>query len=192
MIQTNKVVSFDYILKDGEGKILDTSENGLMTYLHGRGALPDKLEAELDGKDKGAQVLVTLAPSEAYGDYQESLRQIVGPEMFGEGEVIQAGMVFKNETENGPGFIQVTDVKDKEITIDGNHPYAGKTLVWDIVVLSIRTADDEELAQGFATEMNSVHDGDCGSGKICATTGEICEGKNDCEKQEDVCDSHDH
>jgi len=187
MIQTNKVVSFDYILKDGEGQILDTSENGLMTYLHGRGALPDILEEQLGGKEPGQQVLVTLTPEQAYGDHNAELVQVVGPEMFGEGEMIQAGMVFQNETENGPGFIQVIEVKDKKITIDGNHPYAGKTLVWDIVVLSVRKADDEEIARGYALNMQSEN-----AGKICATTGEICEGKGDCDDKTDACESHEH
>ena len=187
MIQTNKVVSFDYILKDGDGQILDTSENGLMTYLHGRGALPDVLEAELEGKEPGQQVLVTLLPEQAYGDHNPELVQVVGPEMFGEGELIQAGMVFQNETEKGPGFIQVIEVKDKEITIDGNHPYAGKSLIWDIVVLSVRKADDEEIASGYALNMQSEK-----MGKICASTGEICEGKSDCDDKSDTCASHEH
>ena len=98
MIQTNKVVSFDYLLKNGTGEILDSSKNGLMTYWHGRGALPEVLEAELEGKEQGQQVLVTLSPAQAYGDHNPDLVQVVGPETFGEGEVIQAGMVFQNET----------------------------------------------------------------------------------------------
>lgn len=149
-IRNDYAVSLDFILKDGEGNILDSSQEELMHYLHGRGILPPKLEAALTGKSCGEQVTIELSPEEAYGAHNPELVEQVGPEAFENGLQIYEGMIFQRETENGLQYSQVTKIEDNVITIDSNHPLAGKSLSWDVVVMAVRPATADELESGVA------------------------------------------
>ena len=116
-------------------------------------------------KIRGAHVTLTLPPVHCFGDRNEELVRIVGPELFEEGLEVKAGLSFQNMTEHGPQLIRVTKVEGSEITIDSNHPYSGLTLTWDVMVLSLRHASAEEMEQGVATGMYT--DKGCGGRKSC-------------------------
>lgn len=150
-IDKNKVVAIDYELKDDNGQVLDTSENrGPLSYLHGSGGIIPGLERELDGKEEGEQLVVSVPPEDAYGQRNEALRQQVPRSQFGKFESVDVGMQFQVESNAGPVVITVVDVADDVVTVDGNHPLAGVNLNFDVTVREVREATDEELEHGHA------------------------------------------
>ena len=162
MITKNQVVSLDYSIKDDKGNTLESSSDGPLTYMHGLGQLPDALEKALEGKASGANVSVDFKPGECFGEYEEELVAVIGPESFDEGLEIEVGMTFQTMTDHGPQVIHVTKIDGDKITIDGNHPYCNMALVWEVTVLSSREATESELQAGSVGGMHSVDGGCCG------------------------------
>ncbi len=155
-ITQNTVASIEYTLKDQEGEVLDTSEGREpLTYLHGSGNLVPGLEAALEGNGEGDSVSVTVEPAEGFGERDENLIQQVPKTAFEGVDSIEAGMRFQASDENGQGrIVTVTEVADDQVTVDANHPLAGVPLNFDVNVVEVRAASDEEIEHGH------VHTGD--------------------------------
>lgn len=149
-IGKNKVVAIDYTLTNPEGQVLDTSKGAQpLTYLHGVGGIIPGLEAALDGKTKGEQLTVTIAPEQAYGARNEQMVQEVPRKMFQGVADIQPGMQFRAQGPQGQQqVVTVVGVNPETIKIDANHPLAGVTLKFDVNVMDVREATQEELAHG--------------------------------------------
>lgn len=150
-IEIKKAVTLAYTLTDKDGNVLDQADAAQpFIYLHGTGGIIPGLEKALDGKTKDDQFEVSLEPSEAYGDRSEQLIQAVPKEMFGgmSDEDMFVGAQFHAETNQGMQVVTVNAINDDSITIDGNHPMAGKALNFDVTVLDVRDATDDELAHG--------------------------------------------
>jgi FKBP-type peptidyl-prolyl cis-trans isomerase SlyD len=147
-IEKNKVVSIRYVLRSPENEILDRSEEGSpLEYLHGAGSLIPGLERELEGKQPGDSFILDLEPRDGCGLYDDSLVMDMKREKFDTGGEITEGMEFEGRTENGEYRIfRVTAVKKNVITVDGNHPFAGRKLNFDIAVEAVRDATEDELA----------------------------------------------
>jgi FKBP-type peptidyl-prolyl cis-trans isomerase SlyD len=150
-VSKDRVVSIDYTLTGDQGQLLDTS-NGRepLAYLHGAGNIIPGLESALEGKNEGEQVNVTIQPGQAYGEHDPKLIQIVPRKAFTGTPSITPGMQFQGNTNQGPRIITVTKVEGDDITIDANHPLAGKTLNFDVKVVAIRAATPEEISHGHA------------------------------------------
>lgn len=149
-IEKNKVVSIEYELKDDEGNLIDTSEkSGLFSFIQGIGNVIPGLEKALEGKSTGEKFNVRVTPEEAYGERDDSLLQIVPRSEFSNdvGE-IQPGMKFQAQTDHGIQIITVAKVEGEEVTVDINHPLAGKHLNFDVNIVDVRDATEEELAHG--------------------------------------------
>ncbi len=150
-VQENTVVKFDYTLKDEAGEVLDTSEGREpLAYLHGVGQIVPGLEQAMAGLNPGDEKQVTVEPDQAYGERNDQLIQPVPRDRFQGVEQIEPGMQFTAQTEAGPRRVTVTDVGDEQVTIDANHPLAGRTLHFDVAIVDVREATDEELEQGNA------------------------------------------
>lgn len=148
-IARNRVVTLDYKMFGEENQVLESSQDdGPLVYMHGIGELPEGLEEELDGKQAGDEVQVTLPPEDAYGDYDASLVQPVPREQFEELDDIQVGMRFEAETEEGPRVVHVIGMEDGNVIVDGNEPYAGRTVRFEVKVLGVRQASDDEIEHG--------------------------------------------
>jgi len=157
-IQANAVVIMDYTLKNDEGKVLDqSSPDAPLSYLHGHNNLISGLEAALEGKAKGDQILAVIPPEDAYGVYEENLIQAVPRQMFQGIDEIEAGMQFQAQTAQGVQVVTVTEVSDDTITIDGNHALAGETLHFDVTIKEVRQASAEELSHGHAHRPGGHH-----------------------------------
>ncbi|NRA54211.1 MAG: peptidylprolyl isomerase [Gammaproteobacteria bacterium] len=147
-IEKDIVVTLHYRLSDGQQEIENSFDDGVpMVYLHGHNNLITGLESELTGKQPGDQLSVTVAPEDGYGAYDESLKQDVPIESFA-GLDPQPGMQFTADTENGPQQINVLAVNDEFVTVDGNHPFAGKTLSFEVEITELRGATPTELEHG--------------------------------------------
>ena len=155
-IANNRVVSINYTLKNDAGAIIDTSEGGEpLTYLHGAQNIIPGLERALDGKVADDALQVTIEAADAYGEYNKELTQVVPSEMFEGVDKVEPGMEFQAETEHGIQVIRVAAVDGDNVTIDGNHPLAGERLHFDVSVVEVREASEDELAHGH------VHGDDC-------------------------------
>jgi FKBP-type peptidyl-prolyl cis-trans isomerase SlyD len=148
-IASKKVVFIHYTLKNTDGELLDKSGgDDPLGYLHGAGNIIPGLEVALDGKQAGDRVNVQVAPQDAYGVRDEALVQEVPRDAFEGVDQIEPGMRFQAESDQGPRVITVTSVAAETVTVDGNHPLAGETLVFDVEVERVRDASPEEMEHG--------------------------------------------
>lgn len=146
-ISANKVVTLDYTLTDDKGAVLDQSQNGQFAYLHGANNIIPGLENALTGKSEGDNLNVQVSPEQGYGVRDESLSQVVGADMFDSADELEVGMQFQAQSADGSGMvITITKIDGEEVTIDANHPLAGVTLNFDVTVVNVRDATEQELA----------------------------------------------
>ncbi|PXA03772.1 peptidylprolyl isomerase [Coraliomargarita sinensis] len=161
-ITDGTVVSMDYALRSDGGSVIDQSQPGQpLTYLHGHKNIIPGLEAALQGKTVGDEVEVRVSPEEGYGEPNPALEQVVPKERFQGIENIEVGMQFQASTEQGPVSVRVVKVEGEEVTVDGNHPLAGKHLNFNVTVQDVRSATDEELEHGHVHQSG----GCCGGGE---------------------------
>ena len=148
-ITNNSAVTFHYTLTDTEGAQLDSSEGQEpLAYLHGHNNIIPGLENALEGKTAGDSLEVSIAPAEGYGEVVAEMIQEVPRSSFDGIEDIQPGMQFQAETNQGPVPVVITAVSEESVTVDGNHPLAGKTLNFAVTVESVREASADELEHG--------------------------------------------
>ena len=149
-IADNLVVSMHYRLTDAEGELLDSSEGAdPLNYLHGAGNLIPGLETALVGKVEGDELQVQVEPADAYGEVQAELVQVVDRAAFQGVETVDVGMIFEAQDPNGASRrIVVTAVEGVQVTVDANHPLAGRQLNFDVQVVGVREATPEEIAHG--------------------------------------------
>lgn len=148
-IAPNSVAEIDYTLTGDDGQVLDSTEGReSLAYLHGAGTIIPGLENALSGKQAGDEIRITLQPEDGYGVRDESLLQSVPAEQFAEVDDLQIGMRFRVQMKEGPMVFTVMKIADNQVTVDGNHPLAGKTLHFDVKVQDVRDATAEEIAHG--------------------------------------------
>lgn len=145
-----KAVILDYITRDQSGEVIDSSANdGYLTYIHGTESLIPALEQALAGHDQGDKLKVDIPCADAYGDRDEDLVEAVPRVNFPDIEQIEVGMQFQTEVEEGvPFLVTVTAVDDETVTVDGNHPMAGRDLHFELEVVEVREATSEEIEHG--------------------------------------------
>jgi len=141
-----------YKLTDDDGNVLDSSEGSEpLAYLHGVGGIIPGLEKALVGKVEGDSLQVRVEPAKGYGEVMPDLIQTVEREAFQDAEPIEVGMEFQAQTPDGPvQHIVVKKVDDHEVIVDANHPLAGVVLHFNIEIVGVREATEEEVAHGHA------------------------------------------
>lgn len=148
-ITTNMVAQFHYTLKDDQGTELECSASGHpMTYLHGINSLLPGLEQALEGRNSGDRFTVTLTPDQAFGELQPDSEMRVPLSQLKGAKKWEPGMQAVIQTPQGHQQVTVVKVGHTMVTVDTNHPMAGKTLIFDIEVVEVREASAEELAHG--------------------------------------------
>ncbi|MDA8417098.1 MAG: peptidylprolyl isomerase [Betaproteobacteria bacterium] len=156
-ITRNSVVTLSFSLRDDENTLLEESDPDI-SYLHGGydGIFP-MVEEKLEGQGVGYQCTVTMTPEQAFGEYDASLRRVEPRSWFP--DEVSVGMRLEGEGDNGESHLfVVTDVTDDSVTVDGNHPLVGKTLVFQCEVLGVRRATPEETEHGHVHgEHGHVH-----------------------------------
>ena len=157
-IARDSVVTIHYTLKDDAGEVIDSSASGEpLAYLHGHGNIVPGLEKELTGRDSGDEVSVRVAPAEGYGEYDKELVQSVPRRALRGIKDVRPGMHLHAQTEQGPRTVTVTRVAGDMVTLDGNHPLAGKHLNFDIRIEGVRQATEEELSHGHVHGAHGHH-----------------------------------
>ena len=157
-ITADSVVTIHYTLKDDDGAVIDSSASGEpLAYLHGHGNIVPGLERELTGRNVGDTVSVRVAPAEGYGEYDKNLVQSVPRRALRGIKEVQPGMHLHAKTEQGTRTLTVTGVTGDMVTLDGNHPLAGKHLNFDIQIEAVRPATEEELSHGHVHGAHGHH-----------------------------------
>jgi FKBP-type peptidyl-prolyl cis-trans isomerase SlyD len=156
-IAKDTVVSLDFELADADGAVLEKSSEP-MGYLHGGySGMFEAVERRLEGLEAGAEVSVKLEPDDAFGEYDEDLKRSEPRAAF-PGNV-EVGMRFEGTGERSgeTRIYTITAIEGDSVEVDGNHPYAGKTLDFRCTVLSVRKATREELTHGHAHGQGGHH-----------------------------------
>jgi FKBP-type peptidyl-prolyl cis-trans isomerase SlyD len=144
-ITKHTVAAIHYTLTDNEGNVLDSSAGrDPLHYIHGIGNLIPGMEEGLEGKTKGEKFNIKVSPEKGYGVKSDELLQQVPRSAFGD-QPVEVGMQFQT---NQGSVVTVTKIGLDAITVDANHPLAGVELNFDVEVLEIRLATEEELAHG--------------------------------------------
>ena len=150
LISDNLVVSMHYKLSDADGNVLDSSEGAEpLAYLHGAGNIIPGLEKALVGKVEGDALQVKVAPEDGYGEINPELMQTVDKAAFEGVDTVEPGMQFESQAPDGSvQHIVVKEVEGDEVVIDANHPLAGVELHFDVEIVEVRVAVEEEIAHG--------------------------------------------
>lgn len=156
IISKGKAVFVDYVLSEGGDVLESTQGHEPFNYIHGHNGIIAGLEKALEGKQKGDAFSVTIPPEEAYGERLDGMTQEVSKSMFGDNDVA-VGLQFHAQTNHGTQVVTVTAVDGDTVTIDGNHPMAGRTLTFELTVKDVRDATESEIEHGH------IHgEGGCG------------------------------
>lgn len=150
-IEKNTVVTFHYDLRLSENGVFETSRNSdPMCYLHGHGNIIHGLEKEMMGKTSGDKFTVTVDPLEGYGLRNEQAVQRVPIKHLSYKGRLHPGMTVAVNTKEGQRRVTVIKVGKFNADVDLNHPLAGRTLNFDVEILDIRVASDQEISHGHA------------------------------------------
>ncbi len=148
-VADNMAVSIHYTLTNDDGDVLDSSiDDEALVYLHGKGNIISGLEKALHGKVAGDKFNVRIAPEDAYGELMEDMVQVISRDMFEGIDNIEVGMQFHADVSSGSGVVTVVNIAGDDITIDGNHPLAGLALTFDVEVIDVRAATEDETSHG--------------------------------------------
>jgi len=144
------VVSVDYELHLGDGKVVDASEPGSpLSYIHGEGQIVPGLERALEGLAAGDVRQVEISPEDGYGMHDARGLQEVPRSAFPTDMEPAVGMEIMAEGPQGEAVpFVVREVKPDAVVIDLNHPLAGKTLHFAVTIREVRAASAEELEHG--------------------------------------------
>jgi FKBP-type peptidyl-prolyl cis-trans isomerase SlyD len=148
-IEKNRVVFLHYTLRDDEGVVIDSSSGRPpMSYLHGKNNIVPGLEQALAGRSAGDKVEVAVPPEQGYGRRDERLVQIVPRGKFAEVAELQPGMQVRATGPQGARVVTVVRVERDFVTVDANHPLAGRTLHFSVEIAEVRKATHEEISHG--------------------------------------------
>lgn len=157
-ISPNSVVALTYELhttnEEGQQVFVEKAdEQNPLVFLYGVGMMLPKFEEHLTGLTTGAEYSFELSAADGYGEIDPGAFADLPKAMFTEagGELPNVGDVIPLQDNNGNQFrAGVTAVHDETISVDLNHPMAGKNLVFSGTILNVREATQDELAHGHA------------------------------------------
>ena len=144
-IAPGHLVTIHYTLYDEQGSIIDsTSGEEPYTYIQGYGQVVPGLEKALAGLKRGDRRKVTVDPEEGFGPHDPAKVFLEARDKLDAD--LEVGHVLEVEVdEDHSSELLVISVQDDAVTLDGNHPLAGKRLVFDVRVVSVRPATLKEL-----------------------------------------------
>jgi len=147
-IQKNTVVKMHYTVTTKTGDTIDSSiGTEPIEFIQGIGMLIPGLESQLEGKEKGYKNQLNIMAKDGYGERNEEAMHTLPKSGFRaeNGEELIIGMEVQLESENGPVLGFVSEIKEKDVIVDLNHPLAGYDLIFDVEILEVRKATEEDL-----------------------------------------------
>ena len=151
-ISLNKHVTLAYNLRNDEGRLLDSTEDhNSFAYVHGTTAIFPNLERALTGRSLGDEMAIRIPSEQAYGERNESLVFTISKAKFNDTDTITPGTRVRVRTSSGEQILEIVEVDDDRVTLDGNHFLAGVDLNFEISVVGVRDSTEEELDQATAS-----------------------------------------
>ena len=163
---SNKVIGIEYNLKDAKtGEQLDSNLGAApLEFITGKGQIIPGLEAKVETMTANESADVLVEPKDGYGEYNDEAVQVLPTEQFA-GIELAEGMSLYGTGEQGETVqVLVKSFTDEEVTIDYNHPMAGKSLMFSVTILSLRDASEEEIQTGVVGGMAAMSGGGCCGG----------------------------
>jgi len=153
-ITRNTVVLLHYSLYDADNQLIESTSSSPggepIAYLHGHNSMIAGFEEAMEGHEESEQLSFTLTPEQAYGERHEDAVTRVPVKHLQGSNKWHKGMVAWVETEQGTRQVTIVKMGRFMADVDTNHPLAGKTLRFDVSILQVRAATDEEIAHGHA------------------------------------------
>ncbi len=165
----SKVIGIEYNLKDANsGDQLDSNVGGApLEFITGKGQIILGLESKVVKMAENESADILVDPKDGYGEFNEEAVQTLPKEQFA-GIELSEGMTLYGTGEQGETVeVTIKSFTDKEVTIDYNHPMAGKSLMFSVTVLSLRDATEEEVQTGVIGGMAATN----GGGGCCGSKG---------------------
>ena len=155
-IQKDTIVTIRYRVSDAQGKLIEEAKEPT-SYLHGGyGNTLAKIEAALEGQQAGYQTTLQLQPADAFGERDESLLQTIARKDVPPGVKV-GGQLMGRDADGAEQAFTVVKIKGDTVFLDGNHPWAGKTLRFNLKVIEVRAASPEEVAHRHAHGAHGHH-----------------------------------
>ena len=158
-----------YVMQDGQKTLVEEApEEHPFQFISGLGSTLDRFEKEITALTKGDNFAFVIPCNEAYGEYMPEGVRTVSKEMFeidgkfDEERIYEGAIVPLQDNEGHQFYATVTKVTTDEVTVDLNHPHAGKDLTFEGKVTEMRDATTQEIQ-----EMVSMLSGECGCGGGC-------------------------
>lgn len=189
-ILKDKVVGLEFRVYDNDTNELleDTKEVGTFAYIHGNGMFVPLVEERLEGKEEGFKDTIIISPEEGYGHYNEELIDTLEKSAFAEFDDIYEGMNFVADLDDGTAMeFYITEIDGDKVTIDGNHPFADRTLRFEVEVTEVRDATEHELNHGHIHEHSHEEGGCCGGHHHHDEEHECCGGHHQDDEEHECC-----
>lgn len=139
-VKNDDTVKVHYTGKLQDGHVFDSSvERGEpMKFTMGQGQIIPGFENGVVDMKVNEKKTINISKEEAYGEINEELVQVVPKSQLPEDIEPEVGMGLVSKTQSGKDInLVIKDVKEDSITVDGNHPLAGKDLIFDLEVVEI-------------------------------------------------------
>jgi FKBP-type peptidyl-prolyl cis-trans isomerase SlyD len=151
-IADRRIATVHFTLTDVDSGQPITSTRGHepLTYMHGSGGIARGLEQALEGRTAGDRFDVVVAPEDGFGQRHEALVQTLPRTMWRAPSEPKVGDKLETTTASGPLEVVVTGVTDDSITVDGNHPLAGRAFRAEVEVVAVRVPTPDEVQFGIA------------------------------------------
>lgn len=165
----NRVISMYYELKDKDsGELLESNFNvEPIKFITGLGHVLQKLEDEVVGLKDGEERVIYITPSEGVGEYDPNAVKIIEKEQFA-GIDLTEGMELLGEGEDGStARVIVKEIRDNDVVIDFNPPFAGVNMEFKVKVVENRAATKDEIESGVVEGAHSCCCGDHEADDCC-------------------------
>ena len=150
-VTDGQVVSMQYTLRV-DGKVVDSSEGGdPLEYLHGAANIIPGLEREMEGMAVGESKTVIVSAADGYGEVNDEAFIEAPVSEFPKDMPLKPGVEMELTGPDGdPMYARIESVDGDVVTLNMNHPLAGAELHFDVKVVGLRDATEEELDHGHA------------------------------------------
>ena len=146
-IENNMTVAVHYETKDEQGEIIDSSytRGQPISFTVGSGNVIPGFDKAVIGLSEGDRKTFEVNPEDAYGPIVEDAVRTFPKTQFPEGFVFDVGTQVQAQMENGNNVLaRITEVKEEEVQVDFNHPYAGQTLSFNIEIVEVHREQTTE------------------------------------------------
>lgn len=144
-----RVFTFNYELKDNQGQILDSSNDGPLSFLEGAKQILPMLEKQILDLQPGEKKNVKLTAAESYGIPDPQMLMDVPKKELAHLDY-QVGTFIQLDLGQQMKLVRVSKITEENVTLDGNHPLAGIDLEFQIEMINVRPASQEEISHGHA------------------------------------------